>query len=43
MMSAIGEAAPGVEDIVAGKMGRFTFAWHVDEIYDILPLCRTKP
>lgn len=35
MMSAIGEAAPAVEDIVAGQMGRFTFAWHVDEIYDI--------
>ena len=35
MMSAVSEAAPEVEDTVAGKKGRFTFAWHVNEIYDI--------
>lgn len=35
MMKAVSEAAPEVEDTVAGKMGRFTFAWHVNEIYDI--------
>lgn len=35
MMKAVGEGVPEVEDAVAGKMGRFTFAWHVDEIYDI--------
>ena len=35
MMKAVGEGIPEAEDAVAGKMGRFTFAWHVDEIYDL--------
>ena len=35
MMSAVSAGTPEAEDAVAGKMGRFTVAWHVDEIYDI--------
>ena len=35
MMKAVAEGVPEAEDAVAGMMGRFTFAWHVDEIYDI--------
>lgn len=35
MMAAATTATPMAEDSAAGYMGRFSFAWHVDEIYDI--------
>ncbi len=35
MMAAATTATPMAEDAAAGYMGRFSFAWHVDEIYDI--------
>ena len=37
MMSAVSAGVPEAEDAVAAKKGRFTFAWHVEEIYDITP------